>query len=131
MVSSVRSNPDCEMTTKTSTRHLGLRFAFLLLALLQVAGPVSYQTADLMLEAQGLATPLHVEGEGNEECALHHDDVMCQTVRSLADAVHSRVASPGAVATALPPLIQVRLSELPAFGRVELGAVGSRAPPLA
>ena len=46
------------MTTKTSTRHLGLRFAFLLLALLQVAGPVSYQTADLMLEAQGLDHPL-------------------------------------------------------------------------
>ena len=118
------------MTFRNRTDHSGWRMAILLLALLQFAGPVVLQAMDLALEAQEMSSEAHVETEGSEACATHHE-VMCQTVRTLSMVARPSLEGRTLSAPLLVEGVHLLEAELPAQGTLVLGSRGSRAPPLA
>ena len=62
------------------TRRLGV----LVLAMLHMVGATVLPAADGRLDVEAYATPTHVESEGRDDCAPHHDHVFCQAVGSIA-----------------------------------------------
>lgn len=59
------------------------RFGVLSLSLLQLAVFAGLPTADAVLEARGLSTVVHIEGENSEDCDAGHNHLMCQLTRTL------------------------------------------------
>ncbi len=59
------------------------RFGVLSLSLLQLAVFAGLPTADAVLEARGLSTVVHIEGENSEDCETGHNHLMCQLTRTL------------------------------------------------
>lgn len=118
------------MTLSPSNARPGRRFGALILALLQAGVSTAVVSADAVLDGAQSGHGTHVESEGSEECATHHDHLFCQVVRSLTNAA-------GATPT-VDPAVRLRIvaAMAPAHPVDVLppallsGTVGSRAPPL-
>lgn len=108
------------------------RIGVLLLAVVQMAGAVALPAADGALDVERYSLPVHVESEGRDDCAPHHDHAFCQVVRSTA------LGNPAPPAAEAPTsaLAAVRIPRPLAGPRVDaqrvlVGASGPRAPPTA
>ena len=118
--------PGPRLTTRRDARRVGA----LSMALLQLASFAALPTADAILDAPQLGLPLHVESEGNPECAPHHDHLFCQAVRSLSAA--ATTAQIAAVEGSAPPIRRLEAQTVgvaTAARRLLTRSVGSRAPP--
>lgn len=60
------------------------------MVLLQLVAAAALPSADAVLEAERVGTPLHIESPHNEDCPTSHDHLFCQVVRSLVAASTSR-----------------------------------------
>ena len=117
------------MKARSTRQGLG-RCAAVLLALLHLGASTAFVVADAVLDSEKASAPLHVESQGSEECAAHHDHLFCQVVRSLQAAagghgftvVHER----GPEAAMWRPADSSYAHAAP----VLVGASGPRAPPL-
>jgi hypothetical protein len=114
------------LTTLRDARRVGAAF----MAALQLVSFAALPAADALLDASQLDLPLHVESEGNPECAAHHDHLFCQAVRSLSSS--TTTAEIGGVEGSSPVL---RLAAQwvgadTAARRLLTRSVGPRAPPL-
>lgn len=107
------------------------RFFALLFALAQACAVVALPMADAILDGAAAAETTHVEPV-DSECARHHDELFCTTVRSLQAQSTSTTARGLAVADGGVLFESSHLVELilPAGPRI-VGAAGPRAPPLA
>lgn len=99
--------------------------------LLQLVVPGVAGYADLLREAEDARAEVHLEGEGAQDCAPHHDHLFCQVVRSMEHVVP--VTGTPATHVGTPPsgehTPEARLAQhtvAPARG-----VHGSRAPPAA
>ena len=59
------------------------RFGVLCLSVLQFAVFAGLPSADAVLEARGLSTVVHIEGENAEDCDAGHSHLLCQLTRTL------------------------------------------------
>lgn len=110
------------------TRRLGA----LVLVVLQMVGATVLPAVDGQLDVEGYVTPTHVESEGGDACAPHHDHVFCQVVRSTALANPARSTGDVVVAaepSAVPVVRDVELHR--ARSEARSGAASPRAPPTA
>ena len=69
---------------KPSELRLTRRLGVLVLAMLHMVGATVLPAADGSLDVEGYTTPTHIESEGRDDCAPHHDHVFCQAVGSTA-----------------------------------------------
>ena len=107
------------------------RAGVLLLAIAQLLGPIGLKVVDAVLDGHELNTPLHVEGEGREACGGGRTHVVCQTTRSITTGLLSADVAHTLVLFA-PEFVQDEESDTPTGRSTDvLGALGSRAPPLA
>lgn len=90
-------------------RHTGTtelrRTAAACLALFQVGSTSALTHADALLDARSMGSPVHVESPDASDCAIHHDHLFCQVVRSLSQATFSCQATTAAAPT--PPILIV------------------------
>ena len=70
-----------------------------------VAAAIALGPADVVLDADRAATPVHIEPQGHEDCAFGHGHLFCQLVRSL-----SRAGISNGIHVANPPAPLVRPS---------------------
>lgn len=108
------------------------RLGVLVLAVFQLGGAVALPAADGVLDMDRYGTPAHVESEGSDDCAPHHDHAFCQVVRATALANPSRAAS----SVGVDDLVyQLHLlggpAEVDVPSPVLEGSTGPRAPPFA
>ena len=69
---------------KPSELRLTRRLGVLFLAMLHMVDATVLPAADGRLVVEGYTTPTHIESEGRDDCAPHHDHVFCQAVGSTA-----------------------------------------------
>lgn len=113
------------LTTLRDARRAGA----LGMTLLQLASFTALPTADAVLDGAQLDLPLHVESEGNPDCAVH-DHLFCQAVRSLSSATRTSPIG-GVPATAAILRLGGQDADVDTAARRLLsGSVGPRAPPL-
>ena len=119
------------MPLATPTMRRRRRFGTLILALLQLGASTAVVSADAMLDGEMVGHAIHMESEGSEECATHHDHLFCQVVRTLTTPVGTAPASvdPTARLRITATLAAAHESEI-ARPTLLSGTVGSRAPPL-
>ena len=77
----------------TRDHRLVRRLGVLAMAVFQLTGAIALPAADGALDVDRYGTPAHVESEGADDCAPHHDHAFCQVVRATALANPSRAAS--------------------------------------
>jgi len=121
-----------ELGLRLTTLRNARRAGALSMALLQLVAFSALPTADAVLDASQLGLPLHVESEGNPECAPHHDHLFCQVVRSMSSA--TRPAEIGSVADSPPAILRLKAQTSAAdldTRRLLTRSIGPRAPPLA
>jgi hypothetical protein len=78
-------------------RLLGPRWLGLVLLLLQLGLPSVLSALELTRDADSAGQVVHIESEGAEDCALHHDHHFCQVVRNLTEGQRGVVSPPVAV----------------------------------
>lgn len=61
----------------------------------------AFARADALLDAESMGSPVHVESP-DSDCAIHHDHLFCQVVRSLFQTATTRDIP--ALATPAPPI---------------------------
>lgn len=129
--------PENQSSTRAemlSSRHRS-RSSFwlgMVLLLLQLGLPTAVSAMEAIRDADSAGRVVHVESEGTDDCALHHDHHFCQVVRNLVEG-QRRVASPPLAVLELeasssprpaPPLLEKRSPWL-------RDRYSSRAPPTA
>lgn len=108
------------------------RLGVLVLAVLQLGGAVALPAADGVLDMDRYGTPTHVESQGTDDCAPHHDHAFCQVVRATALANPSRAVSSVGVGDLVHQLHALDGSaEVDVTSPVLQGSTGPRAPPSA
>lgn len=113
-------------------RLLGPRWLGLVLLLLQLGLPTVVSALEVSRDAGFAGQVVHVESEGAEDCALHHDHHFCQVVRNLSEGQRCVAATPVAVlrsAAASSPRPAPRMLEHRSLWLEDRHA--SRAPPAA
>lgn len=116
--------------TPPNEGRLARRLGALVLALVQLTGAVVLPAADGRLDVEQLGTPVHVESEGRDDCAPHHDHAFCQVVRSTALATPARPAVQVGAHEAPRLLPGIRVVDASyAAGPILKGSSGPRAPP--
>lgn len=100
------------------------------MALLQIGVSSAVVTADAVLDSEMAGHSTHVESEGSEECATHHDHLFCQVVRSLTNvATTTPIVDPAARLSLVETATPTRTVDV-IRPTLLSGALGSRAPPL-
>lgn len=107
------------------------RLGALLLAVFHLGATSALSAADGVLDVERFDAPMHVESEGSEDCAPHHDHAFCQVVRSTAFGAPSQASAQAdlrlpASPVAHPPAVE---ATTPSRGLLP-GTAGPRAPPL-
>lgn len=116
----------------TRDHRLVRRLGVLVMAVLQLGGAVALPAADGVLDMDRYGTPSHVESEGSDDCAPHHDHAFCQVVRATALANPSRALSSVGVGHRVHLLHPLGGSaEVDITSPVLEGSTGPRAPPSA
>jgi hypothetical protein len=110
------------------SRRRGRRVASFWLLLAQFAAAVAIPAADALLEARASSESVHVES-AETECATHHDELYCQTVRSLAGQVGARTPQAAAGTRAVVLVANLSASSVADPRAVPGAPVGPRAPP--
>ncbi len=117
--------------SKDRDRWDARRWGVLLLALVQLAGPIGLQVVDAALDGEDYSTPVHIEGEGQEECADGHGHLICQTLRSMADGIGATDALKVGGVSGPESAVNSGLTSSFILKTPVSGTLGSRAPPLA
>ncbi len=114
------------LTTLRGARRAGA----LCMTLLQFVSFAALPTADAVLDGAQLDLPLHVESEGNPDCAVQHDHLFCLAVRSLSSATRTSPIGGVPASAAILRLEGQGADVDTAARRLLRGSVGPRAPPL-
>lgn len=116
----------------TRDHRLVRRLGVLVLAMFQLGGAVALPAADGVLDMDRYGTPTHVESQGSDDCAPHHDHAFCQVVRATALASPSRAVTSVGVGDVVHQLHPLGGSaEVDIRSAVLQGSTGPRAPPSA
>ncbi len=116
----------------TRDHRLVRRLGVLVMAVFQLTAAVALPAADGVLDMDRYGTPTHVESEGSDDCAPHHDHAFCQVVRATGLANPSRAAVNVGVGDQVHQLHRLGGSvEADIPSPVLEGSTGPRAPPSA
>ena len=103
------------------------RLGVLSLSVLQFAVFAGLPSADAVLEARGLSTVVHIEGENSEDCDTGHSHLLCQLTRTLSSGISPLLLND------LPLVSETSMDAPTATARqnrpIPPGGSGPRAPP--
>ena len=112
----------------TISGHRGRRTAAVWLLLAQFGAALVIPAADAVLDARASGDSAHIES-GEIECSTHHDELFCQTVRSLSMQTGAvPVAGPAGAGIVQHVGDEARATSVD-LNVIPVGPVGPRAPP--